>query len=177
MRNTSRLCAEVSKYLEAGRPTGLTGIYTHPSPRAALLHKYHTTLDKLSQFPSSSIYRQSTEALTKHRLSIIESVRPAGIEAWHSRIQPIIDSHPHAFKKIATQKDKKRFELVYNLPKFGVYPKETGAVERAHVEGPVEAHERIDQGEQLAKEVMPEEDNSTLFIEPEPSLTIAQSVY
>jgi len=99
MRRTSRLLAAVkpAKYLEAGTPTGLTGLFTHAAPRSTLIYIYSSTLDKLKQLPESSVYRQSTEALTKHRLNIINSVVPAGFEEWSAKAKKIIAEHPEVF--------------------------------------------------------------------------------
>jgi NADH dehydrogenase (ubiquinone) 1 alpha subcomplex subunit 5 len=99
MRRTSRLLAAVkpARYLEAGTPTGLTGLFTHAAPRSTLIYIYSSTLDKLKQLPESSVYRQSTEALTKHRLNIINSVVPAGFEEWSAKAKKIIAEHPEVF--------------------------------------------------------------------------------
>jgi len=87
MRRTLRQLASVkpARYLEAGTPTGLTGLYTASTPRATLLYLYSTTLDKLKAFPEHSVYRQSVEALTKHRMSLVQSVKPAGYDEWAAR--------------------------------------------------------------------------------------------
>jgi NADH dehydrogenase (ubiquinone) 1 alpha subcomplex subunit 5 len=89
MRAAARLFASVKpgQFLEAGAPTGLTGLLTHPSPRSSLIYFYTTTLDKLKQIPESSVYRQSTEALTKHRLQIVEQSKPAGWDEWQATIE------------------------------------------------------------------------------------------
>jgi NADH dehydrogenase (ubiquinone) 1 alpha subcomplex subunit 5 len=99
MRRTSRLLAAVkpARYLEAGTPTGLTGLFTHAAPRSTLIYLYSSTLDKLKQLPESSVYRQSTEALTKHRLKIINSVVPVGFEEWSAKAKKIIAEHPEVF--------------------------------------------------------------------------------
>ncbi len=99
MRRTSRLLAAVkpARYLEAGTPTGLTGLFTHAAPRSTLIYLYSSTLDKLKQLPESSVYRQSTEALTKHRLQIISSAVPAGFEEWSAKAKKIIAEHPEVF--------------------------------------------------------------------------------
>ena len=96
MRPALRLYAAVKpgRYLEAGAPTGLTGLFTHPSPRSHLLFVYASILEKLEAFPESSIYRQSTEALTKHRMNIIEQIKPAGYEEWQKRAMEAIEKHP-----------------------------------------------------------------------------------
>lgn len=71
-----------ARYLEPGWPTGLTGLTTHPAPRATLLYLYAKTLDKLKAVPETSLYRQSVEAVTKHRMSIVRSVVPPGYPEW-----------------------------------------------------------------------------------------------
>lgn len=101
MRATKRLLAAVkqSGFLEPGAPTGLTGLYTHRSPRAALLYTYSSTLDKLKQIPESSVYRQSTEALTKHRLAIVEKHIPSGYEAWQDRVAKYVEENKTTFER------------------------------------------------------------------------------
>lgn len=100
MRNTLRLFAVVKpgRYLEPGNPTGLTGLLTHPAPRSALLYLYGATLDKLEVFPDHSVYRQSTEALTKHRMNIIESIKPEGYDEWAKKAAEKIEKYPEAFQ-------------------------------------------------------------------------------
>ncbi len=99
MRRTSKLLAAVkpARYLQAGTPTGLTGLVTHPAPRSTLIYLYSRTLDKLKELPVSSVYRQSTEALTKHRLKIISSAIPAGYKEWAAQARKIIAEHPEVF--------------------------------------------------------------------------------
>jgi NADH dehydrogenase (ubiquinone) 1 alpha subcomplex subunit 5 len=102
MRATLRLLASVkpSRYLEPFAPTGLTGLTTHPSPRPTLIYIYRATLEKLKAFPESSVYRQSTEALTRHRLQIIESTKPPGFEAWFERVKKTVGAEPHRFASL-----------------------------------------------------------------------------
>ena len=103
MRSSSRLFATVksaSKYLEANTPTGLTGLSTHPAPRPALIYTYRKTLSKLTQLPTSSVYRQSTEALTKQRLQIVEEAVPEGFEEWAARVKKQIEASPAAYGKM-----------------------------------------------------------------------------
>lgn len=92
MRRTFRLLASVkpARYLEAGTPTGLTGLYTHPSPRSTLLFLYSTTLDKLKAVPEHSVYRQSVEALTKHRMAIVEGAVPPGYDEWAAKARKLL---------------------------------------------------------------------------------------
>ncbi|KXX82148.1 putative NADH dehydrogenase [ubiquinone] 1 alpha subcomplex subunit 5 [Madurella mycetomatis] len=107
MRATRRLFASVrpaAKYLEAGTPTGLTGVYTHASPRSTLLYLYTSTLDKLKAAPEHSVYRQSVEALTRHRLAIIETAVPPGYEQWAEKARKLIKEHPEQFRVKSSDK-------------------------------------------------------------------------
>lgn len=99
MRRTLRLFAAVKpvRYLEAGTPTGLTGLYTHNSPRSTLLYLYSTTLDKLKAAPDSSLYRQSIEALTKHRMAIVAAHIAPGFEEWQAKAQKVLKENPEGF--------------------------------------------------------------------------------
>lgn len=103
MRRTFRLLASVkpARYLEAGAPTGLTGLHTNPSPRSTLLFLYSSTIDKLKVVPESSVYRQSVEALTKHRMSIVEGVKPAGYDEWLVKARQTLEEHPEYFSELS----------------------------------------------------------------------------
>lgn len=90
--------------MESGAPTGLTGLLTHPRPRPTLIYTYNQTLKKLQAIPKSSVYRQSTEAITKARLKIVQDAKPAGYERWLSRIKAEIAKHPSAYSDV-TQED------------------------------------------------------------------------
>lgn len=106
MRASLRLLAKVQagKFLEVNAPTGLTGILTHPQPRSALLYTYNQILKKLQALPQSSVYRQSTEAITKSRLKIIQDTKPAGYEEWLSRVRAEVEKNPAAYSHVM-QKD------------------------------------------------------------------------
>ncbi|KAF3767861.1 hypothetical protein M406DRAFT_328916 [Cryphonectria parasitica EP155] len=105
MRAALRLLASVKpvagRYLEAGAPTGLTGLRTNPSPRATLLYLYASTLEKLQAVPESSVYRQSVEAVTKHRMGLVEAAKPAGYDEWRTRALAILDKHPAHFDAVS----------------------------------------------------------------------------
>ncbi|KAL0094569.1 NADH dehydrogenase 1 alpha subcomplex subunit 5 NDUFA5 [Phycomyces blakesleeanus] len=53
--------------------TNITGIAVHPTPRPHLIKTYNNTLQALSSFPSTAVYRQATEAFTQQRLAVVES--------------------------------------------------------------------------------------------------------
>lgn len=95
MRPTTRLLA---RYLEAGTPTGLTGLWTHATPRSTLLYVYGATLHKLQSFPESSLYRQSVEATTKHRLRLVEAQVPPGYDEWAVKAKELVGKSAEAFR-------------------------------------------------------------------------------
>lgn len=105
MRSTLRLLANVksAKYLEPFAPTGLTGLNTHPSPRPTLIYLYTATLQKLRAFPEHSVYRQSTEALTRQRLQVVESIKPPGFDAWLERVRKTVAAEPERFASLRRQ--------------------------------------------------------------------------
>jgi len=53
--------------------TNITGLAAHPDPIPALTATYEKTLKMLEAIPSSSVYRQGTEALTQRKLEIIKA--------------------------------------------------------------------------------------------------------
>lgn len=55
--------------------TGITGLAVHPDPLPALAGTYKSTQSLLSQIPETSVYRQATEALLKHRQAVIEKAK------------------------------------------------------------------------------------------------------
>ncbi|KAG8219845.1 Ndufa5, NADH-ubiquinone oxidoreductase subunit, partial [Butyriboletus roseoflavus] len=54
------------------KTTGITGLAVHPNPLPELTETYKSTLSVLSSIPSTSVYRQGVEALTKHKLNIAQ---------------------------------------------------------------------------------------------------------
>ncbi|KAG0633501.1 ETC complex I subunit conserved region-domain-containing protein [Tuber brumale] len=88
MLPTLRLFAQVgTQRLAPFSTTGITGILTHPNPRPALIAVYNHTLSLLSRLPQHSVYRQSTENLTKQRLAIVESVKPEGWAEYQATLK------------------------------------------------------------------------------------------
>ena len=107
MRATLRLLAAVrpaaGRYLETGAPTGLAGLVTHGTPRSTLLFLYTSTLDRLraAAVPEHSVYRQSVEALTRHRMALVEGVVPAGHAEWAARAEKVLSENPEEFEVAA----------------------------------------------------------------------------
>lgn len=158
MRVTLRLLAKVqpTKFLEVGAPTGLTGILTHPQPRSTLLYTYNQILNKLKALPESSVYRQSTEAITKSRLKIVEDTIPAGYAEWQARIKAEVEKDPAAYSHvmqkngaIAFSESGEAVSEVWGGQKREVYPE--GAYREAVVNSKGEAA-RADEERQNIKE-------------------------
>jgi len=185
MRSTLRLLATVkpARYLEAGNPTRHTRPVTHPAPRSTLIYLYSRTLDKLKAFPDHSAYRTATEALTKHRLQIVESIKPAGYDEWSAAAAKQIQEHPEVFntpkggvdhdggKNVKTVHDGRAF-VTTQLPQ---------ELDEREVEWDGEPLRR-DAGPGTAKEIKelgkkrPGSDTKTVEWVPEPKLEAGQYV-
>lgn len=95
MRQTPRVLA---RYLEPGTPTGLTGMWTHSTPRSTLLFLYGSTLNKLQPMPETSLYRRSVEAVTKHRMGLVERMVPPGYNEWAAKARELVSKNPDQFR-------------------------------------------------------------------------------
>lgn len=190
MRSTVRLLASAkSAHLTPYAPTGLAGLDTHPTPRAALHTLYDKTLNRLQQLPESSIYRQSCEAITLRRLQTVLNTKPAGYDEWNQRIKSLLEStekkrhpevelHPQKFQAM------KRADGSYDIPppKEEVFSERGARKEPAWQEGGVQSEEYA----QRKLETMQEEEGEAFVsarygqIEdvkgygPEPPLTTEQ---
>ncbi|KAL7785950.1 ETC complex I subunit conserved region domain-containing protein [Trichoderma ceciliae] len=102
MRPTFRVLAS---YLESGTPTGITGLWTHKTPRSTLLYLYSTTLNRLQSIPETSLYRQSVEATTKHRMKLVENFTPPGYEEWTLKAKELMRQKPHQFEAASDRVD------------------------------------------------------------------------
>jgi hypothetical protein len=175
MRSTLRLLAKVkpSKYLEPFAPTGLAGLVTHPSPRPTLIFLYKSTLEKLQGFPESSVYRKSTEAVTKKRLDIIENTRPPGYEAWLERVKKVIAEDPERYE--GAQRPDGTYAAVQQHEIEG-----RGALEwdgepfDPKTEGPYRNEAEMEQLQKEIDEDMSRGEKEDLHWEPEPALEATQ---
>ncbi|ORY23375.1 ETC complex I subunit conserved region-domain-containing protein [Naematelia encephala] len=70
--------------------TAITGLAPHPDPIPALKELYRTNLNILSTLPATSVYRQATEALTKHKLSVVEKAGD-DVQAIESEFGQIVE--------------------------------------------------------------------------------------
>ncbi|EIW72367.1 NADH dehydrogenase (ubiquinone) 1 alpha subcomplex 5 [Tremella mesenterica] len=74
--------------------TGITGLPAHPDPLPALSHIYASTLSLLSSIPSTSVYRQATQAVTEHNLNIVEKAKGdvASVERELGMVEKLIEA-------------------------------------------------------------------------------------
>jgi NADH dehydrogenase (ubiquinone) 1 alpha subcomplex subunit 5 len=186
MRRSFRLLAAVkpSRYLEPHAPTGLTGLLTHPSPRSTLLYLYSQTLEKLKAIPESSLYRQSTEAVTKHRMQIVQSAVPEGWKEWNEKAKQTILEHPEVFNtpdgEIPHDGEKlKRVtvngkDFVITKPERGLDVDEDewdGEEDQVELEGVRSTDERKHFADKDANKPRPGSESKTVVLEHEPILT------
>jgi NADH dehydrogenase (ubiquinone) 1 alpha subcomplex subunit 5 len=182
MRAAARLFASVKpgQFLEAGAPTGLTGLLTHPSPRSTLLYHYSSTLDKLTKIPESSVYRQSTEALTRHRLKIVNETKPKGWDAWQEKIRMQVgDDAEHYTVISSTGGNTVMLPKVQEVDERTVRAEWDGEVEQAFPEGIRSAKARALDARAIKGDVnyKPERTISPIKFDPEPQYTVEACVY
>lgn len=172
MRAASTLLAAVKpgRYLEPGNPTGLTGLFNHPAPRSTLLYIYGSTLDKLKALPEHSVYRQSVEALTKHRKAIIESIKPEGYEEWVKRSAEKVEQHPDIF-----QPGGSRFMAAGGQAFVNTKENEEEDPEFSLAVGPRTQQEEEAEN-RMIKRGRRKESSDEVKWEPEPALEASQSV-
>lgn len=183
MRPTSRVLA---RYLEAGTPTGLTGLWTHGTPRSTLLFLYGSTLSKLQSIPPTSLYRQSVEAVTKHRMGLVEKTVPPGYDEWAAKARDLVSKNKEQFRVASGRIDGSDARTV----KLGDHIFVVGA---RHDQGDVRSEEWDGEGDEGAElegirtqeerqdqvlwaERKPLEDHEKVEWEEEPQLTADQYV-
>lgn len=119
-RTLARLASEApARYLTPNAPTGLTGLATSASPRSTLKHLYSSTLGSLENFPRHSVYRQATEAITRQRLAIVDSVVPVGYAEWQTRMRQALAEQVPELLETSTTKTNGDAERRIVRGKFG----------------------------------------------------------
>jgi NADH dehydrogenase (ubiquinone) 1 alpha subcomplex subunit 5 len=71
--------------------TGIVGLEVHPEPCKTLKSLYNHTLQSLAALPPNSVYRQSVEALTSHRLALVQKAGDGNDEAAIEQLEAAID--------------------------------------------------------------------------------------
>lgn len=179
MRPALRLLARVGqgRFLEGGAPTGLTGLLTSHTPRPHLVYLYSATLDKLKALPESSVYRQSTEALTRRRLELVRNAVPEGYEEWKQRAGKQIEQDG---EKIVASAGEIRVmgDNAYILDTAEDMEADTPAWEgeesEAQAEGPRHESERNDNQKNAIAGETPRVPDHIVKLEAEPALTAQQ---
>ncbi len=181
MRTVTRLFASVKsgRFLEPGNPTGLTGLVTHPTPRSTLIAIYGATLDRLKQIPEHSVYRQSVEAISRHRLHAIESVKPKGYDEWVRRAEEKVKNNPDAFRSFGPNVSVHTVNAAMVANTYSEEEDERevewdGESTTPSLEGVRSLEERAYQ-KNLAQEI-PHTGNEAVGWEPEPPLEASQYV-
>ena len=135
------------------------------------------------------MYRQSTEALTRYRRSIVESVKPEGYDAWSERSKKELDKHPELFEAKSGESGGrpgapllvKRGGTTYvtletHTPDPDKYEWDGEDDAGPSVEGTRSAEEREDDFQSISHQSFGMEDKNIEF-EPEPPLDSNQYVY
>ncbi|KAI0757037.1 NADH2 dehydrogenase [Daedaleopsis nitida] len=105
------------------RSTGLTGLKVHHDPLPELKKTYEATLQTLSSIPQSSVYRQGTEALTLHKLKVLErtsgDVAAAEKELDEGQIEESLDIAQDELKLANQMLEWKAWEPLEEKPEPG----------------------------------------------------------
>ncbi len=133
------------------------------------------------------MYRQSTEALTKHRMALVEATKPPGYEEWAARTAKRIADDPEKFSAVSSSRvdgshtwqvdrDGKKFLIRHQPPEVDMREQEwDGEInEGPELEGPRGEEERRDQV--LLATRKPLENDGHVEWEDEPLLTADQYV-
>lgn len=132
--------------------------------------------------PEHSVYKKSTEALTRHRMRIVEGIKPAGLQEWQQRVASLVDAHPDAFKRVKTMEGKSdsEFNIVYREPPpqdaFGedLDARVNAEFKKPGIAAGAEFQEEVQtRGKELQRDYVAEE-ASRIHIEAEPSLSMEQ---
>ncbi|KND02943.1 uncharacterized protein SPPG_02022 [Spizellomyces punctatus DAOM BR117] len=93
--------------------TGLYGVPVHPNPRPHLISLYQRIIHTAERLPAASAYRQSAEALAKHRLAVVEKhedVSAIEQEIQAGQIEELIEQAEDELKLIPKMMDLKPWE-------------------------------------------------------------------
>ncbi|KAK2461887.1 hypothetical protein APHAL10511_006350 [Amanita phalloides] len=110
-------------YQALKQSTGITGLRVHPDPLPALTKTYENTLSVLSSMPATSVYRQGVEALTRHKLNIVQKsngdILAAEKELSEGQIEQVLDIANDEFKLATKMLEWKAWETLEEKPDPG----------------------------------------------------------
>jgi len=105
------------------KTTGITGLAVHPNPLPELTETYQSTLSVLSSIPPTSVYRQGVEALTKHKLNIVQGANGdiAAVEKQldEGQIEESLDIAKDELKLTQNMLEWKAWEALEEKPRAG----------------------------------------------------------
>lgn len=112
--------------------SGITGLAIHPKPFQALRETYGTTLQELKKIPSSAVYRQAAEAVTSHRLSLVEQAEASqgDAEAQIAQFEQQIDE-AHCIEEVVDAAQTE-LRLVQDMQKWKAYARIGSQILRVH---------------------------------------------
>ncbi|KIM32002.1 hypothetical protein M408DRAFT_14993 [Serendipita vermifera MAFF 305830] len=103
--------------------TGIFGLGVHPDPLPALKQTYKSTLTALETIPSASSYRQATEAITRSRLSAVESagdnIQQVEQAIGGGQIEEILDAAQDELSLVAKMKQIEPWGALQEPPRPG----------------------------------------------------------
>ena len=126
--------------------------------------------------------------MTRHRLAIVEGIKPAGYDEWASRTRQLVDEHPDVFstpeggvehdggKHVKSTRDGRSFVTTKQTqePDERLQEWDGEKVEAPEPEGTVSSAERASQA--LLGRARPGSDEKQIAWEPEPALEASQYV-
>lgn len=144
-------------------------------------------MSKLQALPETSMYRQSVEAVTKHRMGLVEKIVPPGYEEWAAKAKELVNKNSAQFRVASGRIDGSEVRTVKLGDKIFVVGRKHEDVderieewdgeadEGAELEGIRTAKEREDQV--VWAERKPLEDHEKVEWQDEPQMTADQYVY
>ena len=101
------------------RSTGITGLKVHSNPLPTLVSTYQETLARVSEIPSSSVYRQSVETLTQRKLKLVQEangdVSAAEKSLDDGQIEEAIDAAQDELSLVGKMIEWKAFVFLFHL--------------------------------------------------------------
>ncbi|OLY80476.1 NADH dehydrogenase [ubiquinone] 1 alpha subcomplex subunit 5 [Smittium mucronatum] len=105
------------------KTTGIYGINVVPNARPQLISVYKQTLDELKEkIPPHAVYRQATEALTAHRLSVVnkfEDVTAIETELASGQIEQLLIAAQEELRLVSKMAEWKPWEPLQEVPVQG----------------------------------------------------------
>ncbi|KAG8901387.1 hypothetical protein FRB99_005340, partial [Tulasnella sp. 403] len=103
--------------------TGIFGLAVHPDPLPELRTTFNETLSLLSSIPKTSVYRQSIEASTQHKIKTIEAakgdVSAVENQLGEGQIEEVLQSAKAELNLVGKMIEWKAWEPLQDKPPAG----------------------------------------------------------